>query len=72
MEILLFYGVKLTGAIQMKLDNYVILPEKRSTAASTELCLRLNQLNRQFDLEPSEKMEQVKICYFCAQYLYIK
>jgi len=52
MEMLYFYGIKLADTIQMKLDNYVILPENSSTATSSELCAKLSQLNRKFDLEP--------------------
>ena len=53
-EMLNFYGVKLSHALQTKLDTHLVLPGKSSGITEDDIQQRLSQSNSQIELEPEE------------------
>jgi len=54
-EILNCYGVRLSPALQIKLDNHLVLPEKDSTSNTGDLQQKICQLN---ELEPEMRLRK--------------
>ena len=52
MEILNFYGIKLSHTLQTKLDTYLVLPGRSSGVTEDDVQQRLDQPNGQLELEP--------------------
>ena len=52
MDILNFYGVKLSHTLQTKLDTHLVLPGRSSEITEDDVQQRLNQQNSQIELEP--------------------
>ena len=52
MEILNFYGIKLSHTLQTKLDTHLVLPGRSSGVTEDDVQQRLNQSNGQLELEP--------------------
>ena len=51
-EILNFYGIKLSHTLQTKLDTHLVLPGRSSGVTEDDMQQRLNQSNGQIELEP--------------------
>ena len=51
-DILNFYGIKLSHTLQTKLDTHLVLPGKNSGITVDNVQQRLNQPNGQLELEP--------------------
>ena len=51
-EILNFYGIKLSHTLQTKLDTHLVLPGRSSGVTEDDMQQRLNQSNSQIELEP--------------------
>ena len=51
-EILNFYGIKLSHSLQTKLDTHLVLPGRSVGITEDDVQQRLNQSNSQIELEP--------------------
>ena len=51
-DILNFYGIKLSHTLQTKLDTHLVLPGRSSEFTGDDVQQRLNQQNDQLELEP--------------------